>query len=239
MHEILSLALVVLGYTSPLDYSHLNLWIMWGRLSAQKKMVFPSANKIFSHLSVGIWMHSHCRVVPYNLFFADCPVQFPCSANAGGLSARAVRSGRTQQGRQGQQGSTAPPLGGEYGPVCRHMDNMPTADTWTNPSPEHSAVAMPQSLRPPWEAPGQRQWPPLLQANTFAPFSDLACACGGRSFGSSKALSEAHLWVSSVPFLGTAGAGRGTDFTRTGTLCPTWQLALPWPTSTTMGTHTP
>lgn len=97
MHEIPSLALAVLGYTSPLDYSHLNLWIMWGRPSEQKKMVFPSANKIFSHLSVGIWMHSHCRGVPYNFCFADCPRQFPCSANAGRLHARAVWSGRAQQ----------------------------------------------------------------------------------------------------------------------------------------------
>lgn len=109
--------------------------------------------------------------------------------------------------------------------------------TWTNPSPQHSAVPIPHSQAPLWEGPGWSQWPPLLQVNTFAPCSDLACACGGRSLGSSTALSEAHLWVSSVPFLGTAGAGRGTDFTHTGTAFPTWQLALPWPTSTTMGTH--
>lgn len=219
MHEIPSLALVVLGYASPLDYSHFNLWIMWGRPREQKKMVFPSANKIFSHLSVGIWMSSHCRGVPYNFCFADCPGQFPCSANAG----RAVWSCRTQQaGRD----SRAPLLLRWVGQVADTGTILPRS-TGQCQCPDSGS-----SLR----SPRTEAVTPLLQANTFAPFSNLACACGGRSFGSSTALSEARLWVPSVPFLGTAGAGRGTDFT--GTVCPTWHLALPWPTSTTMGTPT-
>lgn len=54
---------------------------MWGRPSIQKKTVFPSANKIFSHLSVGIWMHSHCRGVPYIFLFCrlSSPIPLQCS----------------------------------------------------------------------------------------------------------------------------------------------------------------
>lgn len=227
MHEILSLALVVLGYTSPLDYSHLNLWIMWGRPRVQKKMVFPSANKIFSRLSVGIWMHCHCSGVPCIFLFCRLSIPIPLRCWCRQTPCQSCAEWQNSAGRQRQQGSAAPSLGGKHGSGCRHMDeSFPTAQCSVNPP----------SWGPLWEAPCQRRWPPLLKANTFTPFSDLACACGGRSFGSSTALSEADLWVSSVPFLGTAGAGRGTDFTCTGTACPTWQLALPWPTSTTMGT---
>lgn len=236
MHEILSLALVLLGYTSPLAYSHLNLWIMWSRPSVQKKMVFPSANKIFSHQS-GVGIFNAFSLQGCTIFFCLFvlpTVQSNSSAvlmQADSMPERCVEW-QNSAGRQGLQGSTAPSLRGEYSSDCTYVEKLfPTAQ-WG------MLQSTPQFQGAPWEAPGQRQWPPLLWANTFTPFSHLACACGRRSFGSSTALSEAHLWVPSMPFLGTAGAGRGTDFTHTGTACPTWQLALPWPTSTTMGTHT-
>lgn len=60
MHKKLSLSLVVLDYASPLDYSHLNPCITWDSPSVWKKKVFPSANKMFSDLSVDIWTCSHC-----------------------------------------------------------------------------------------------------------------------------------------------------------------------------------
>lgn len=129
MHEILSLALVVLGYASPLDYSHLNLCITWDRPSVQKKKVFPSANKMFSYLSVDIWVCSHCSGVAYS-FFAGCPVQSHRSANAGSFHTRAAcGAAGAQQADRGGRSPVAPP------PRHQKVNAALMAGKRTNPSP--------------------------------------------------------------------------------------------------------
>lgn len=146
MHEILSLALVVLGYTSPLDYSHINLWIMWGRPRVQKKMVFPSANKIFSRLSVGIWMYCHCSGVPCIFLFCRLSIPIPLQCWCRQTPCQSCAEWQNSAGRQGQQGSAAPSLGGEHGSGCRHVDkSFPTAQCSVNPPVSGSSLRSPTS----------------------------------------------------------------------------------------------
>lgn len=165
MHEILSLALVVLGYTSPLVYSHLNLCITWDRPGVRKKKVFPSAKKMFSYLSVGIGMCSHCGGEARSVL----QVQFHHSANAGCSHPGAVLQVEWQElSRQmGQQLScctTSPSPASECDIGCRQTDgSFPFGAV-------HSVVSVPQSQHPPSGAPGRCLWAPLLQANTT--FSD-------------------------------------------------------------------
>lgn len=167
MHEILSLALLVLGYASPLDYSHFNLWIAWDRPSAGEKGTSISKQNVFLfHCGCLNTLSLQWCTTLFFFFLQTAWSSFTMVLMQAASTPELchMQSGRSSAGRWGNRSASAPV------PHHQKVNVALIADQWTNPSPTAQYSVKPPVSASSFRAPGQHLWAPLVLATTTAAF---------------------------------------------------------------------